>query len=142
VKDLPNRLIVDANIIFSALIKDSITRRLIIELPTTLYAPGMIIEEILHHKKLICNKSGLSEKDIESILNTTLSYVNIVSADRYSNQLQRAYDIMNDIDPNDTPYIALALSLASSSIWSEDKDFQKQKTIEIWTTKELIDKLK
>ena len=141
-KDIPKKLIVDANIIFSALVKDSITRQLIIELPATLYAPDMLVEEIIKHKKAICRKTGLSDDNVEIILNKILSNIILINFKGYSNQMQRAYDIMREIDPDDTPYIALALSIKSDGIWSEDKDFEKQKIIRIWKTNDLIEKLK
>jgi len=43
---------------------------------------------------------------------------------------------MDSIDPDDTPFIAVALA-TGSDIWSDDSHFQKQKRIRIRTTIEL-----
>ena len=48
-----------------------------------------------------------------------------------------AEDIMRDIDLDDTPFLALALSM-SCQIWSNDDHFKKQSVIRALTTKELL----
>lgn len=45
---------------------------------------------------------------------------------------------MDRIDPSDTPFIALALSIESDGIWSDDDHFQMQDRVRIWKTKELV----
>ena len=44
---------------------------------------------------------------------------------------------MEKIDPTDTIFIAAALS-KNAAIWSNDKDFQKQNKIDVFTTKDMI----
>jgi predicted nucleic acid-binding protein len=46
---------------------------------------------------------------------------------------------MDDIDPKDRIFIACALAIPDSVIWTDDKDFLKQKTIKIISQKEIID---
>jgi predicted nucleic acid-binding protein len=142
VKNSPERLIVDANIIISALIKDSTKRALVFELPTILYAPDIILEEITSHKKSISLKSRLNEEDLGTVLDKILQYIHVLDEAVYESNLQKAYDVMKDIDSNDTLYVAAALSIKNDGIWSEDTDFEKQKIIKIWKTKDLIEKSK
>ena len=52
------------------------------------------------------------------------------------NYMKEAAKIMDSIDPDDTPFIAVALA-TGSDIWSDDSHFQKQKRIRIRTTIEL-----
>ncbi len=51
---------------------------------------------------------------------------------------KEAIRIMKPIDPEDAVFIALALSTQNEGIWSEDKHFEKQDTVRIWKTKDLI----
>ena len=62
------RLVVDANIIFSALVKDSTTRKLIIEAPIYFYTPDILIEEINRNLNVISKKTGLKVSTISPYL--------------------------------------------------------------------------
>ncbi len=44
---------------------------------------------------------------------------------------------MKDIDPDDAPFLAIAMKTKVDGIWSEDKGFQQQNHIRVYTTKEL-----
>jgi predicted nucleic acid-binding protein len=48
---------------------------------------------------------------------------------------------MEDIDEDDTEFLALALSFQNDGIWSEDRDFQRQTAVRVWKTGELLDVL-
>ena len=58
-------LIVDANVLFSALIKRGITYETIFSDKLRLITPDFVIEEYHKHKDEILSKSGLSGKDLE-----------------------------------------------------------------------------
>jgi len=45
---------------------------------------------------------------------------------------------MDAFDPDDTPYIALALAVENDGIWSDDKHFKQQNRIRTWETKDLM----
>lgn len=44
---------------------------------------------------------------------------------------------MIGIDINDSPFIAACLDINADGIWSFDRHFIKQKTIRVYTTKEI-----
>lgn len=48
-------------------------------------------------------------------------------------------EIMKDIDPDDAPFLALAMKAKVDGIWSDDRDFQHQNHVNIYTTKELVE---
>ena len=49
-----------------------------------------------------------------------------------------AKEIMDKIDPDDTIFVALGLSIKNNGIWSDDKHFEKQDRIKVWKTKDLL----
>ena len=53
------KLVIDSNVLISALIKDSITRKIIFESKLKFYYPAISLHEIKKHRELIINKSGL-----------------------------------------------------------------------------------
>ncbi|NOR59538.1 MAG: hypothetical protein GQ469_02765 [Methanosarcinales archaeon] len=46
---------------------------------------------------------------------------------------------MKDIDPDDTPFLALAMKTKVDGIWSEDKGFQRQNCVKVYRTLELVE---
>ena len=130
-------IVVDSNILISALIKDSITRKIIIQCNDILLSPELMIEEIKKHLDVISEKSGLSYDDIERVMYTLLKYINLVSFNEIKNSINAAERIMGQIDPSDVIFVAAAIS-KNAAIWSDDKDFQKQNKIDVFTTKDMI----
>ena len=130
-------IIVDSNILISALIKDSITRKIIIQCNDNLLSPELMIEEIKKHLDIISAKSGLSYDDIDRVMDTLLKYIIIVSFNEIKDSINTAERIMGKIDPSDVIFVAAAIS-KNAAIWSDDKDFQKQNKIDVFTTKDMI----
>ena len=130
-------IIVDTNIIISALIKDSVTRKIIIQCNDNLFFPKIMIDEIKRHNNVILSKSGLSQDNLETILNTLLKYIKIIPSDEIKNFIPKARKIMEKIDPGDVIFIAAAL-YKNAAIWSDDKDFQEQKEVKIFTTSNMV----
>jgi len=138
------KIIIDANILFSALIKDaSITRELIISDDIfDIYCPEFIFKELKKYKKYIISKREKNKQLLtyEESIEKLLYFINTVPTERYENKIKEAYDIMKDIDEKDTYYIALALKL-NCPIWSNDTDLKKQNKVKVYTTKELLEEL-
>ena len=132
--------VIDTNIILSALIKDSVTRKIILEFNLNLYYPEISFKEIQKHKKLVLKKSGIKEKEYNLILNNLINNIILVPKNKFENFLNKANSLIGKTDVDDVPFLACALSL-DSEIWSDDKHFQKQKKIKILTTREFVKRL-
>jgi predicted nucleic acid-binding protein len=73
------KLILDTNIIISALSsKKSTIRDILISDKIIFYMPELVLIELLKHKDLLCNKTGLSKKEVFFTLFYLLSKVEIV----------------------------------------------------------------
>ena len=129
--------VIDTNILISALIKDSVTRKIIIESGLNFYYPKISFYEIQKHKPLVLKKSGMSEKQFNDVLNILLDNVLLVSEYRFADSLDKANNLIGKIDINDVVFLACALSL-DLEIWSDDKHFQKQNEVKVLTTQEFI----
>jgi predicted nucleic acid-binding protein len=130
------KLVLDSNIIFSALIKKSTTRNIILSDIFDLHAPEYIFDEITKHKELLLRKSKLNEGDFDALLLLLQKHVHLVSKENYKEKMSLAEDILRDIDITDSPFLALALAL-NCSIWSNDGHFKLQDQVGVYTTKEL-----
>ncbi len=62
------KLVIDANIILSALIKDSITRKILIGSAIEFYAPDYLLEEVKKYISLVSRKNSLSEEENKKIV--------------------------------------------------------------------------
>jgi predicted nucleic acid-binding protein len=135
------KLVVDANILFSSLIKDSTTRRIIMLDDINFYTPEYVFIELEKHIDSIQKKSKMNRKSIELLLEIIMTNINVIPIDEYKKYIPEAFKIMKDIDENDTTFLAVALSLKVDGIWSNDPDLSKQDKIKTYTTKDLIMKL-
>jgi len=132
------RLVVDTNIIISALIKDSVTRNLLTHIDAELYTIGFTKAEFSKYKKEIMKKAGINEEELQMIMDKIHNNLVMLDDNLISVRMNEAKKIMDKIDPDDTPFIAAALA-SKSAIWSDDKHFKKQKVVKVLNTKEIID---
>ncbi|MDI6916566.1 MAG: PIN domain-containing protein [Thermoplasmatales archaeon] len=135
------RLVVDTNILLSALIKKSATRKILLHPGFEFYAPEHIFYEIENHKNEVIKKSGLSEEEFYIVLDSVLTNAIITPENEFAKYIPRAWDIMKNIDPDDFPFLALALSFENDGIWTNDKHFFRQKEVKVWRTKDLLKKI-
>ena len=127
------KLIVDANIIFSALIKEGITAELLVDSRLELYSPLYVLDEIAEHKDLILRKT--ERQDITLIFDHLCAIINTVPRHNYESKMRHASGLSPD--PDDTEYLALAL-LLDIPLWSNDTALMRQTDVEIVSTNELI----
>ena len=136
------KIVIDTNILISALIRNSVTRKLITKSGWEFYYPEMSLHEIRNYKGMILEKSGMAETEYTDLFNKLLSYIKLVP-DRWVNlKLEEAKAELDNIDPDDAVFLAAALSLENSMIWSNDADFDRQDKVEVLKTKDVISLLK
>ena len=136
------KLIVDTNMLISALIKDGAVRKILLSQDFKFCTTEQFLVEINKYIPMISKKAKMSLEETYLMFFFLLSYFEIIPISKYVNKFDEAYEIMKDIDEDDTLFIALALAIPNDGIWTEDKHFQKQEVIKIWTTKDLIEHLK
>lgn len=71
-------IIIDSNILFSALIKDSLTREIILNYDSLFLFSDFIFQEMEQHKEELFKKSEMDEKDFNQLLNLILKKVVVV----------------------------------------------------------------
>jgi len=130
-------LVVDTNRIIAALIKDGISRSIILHFPGELVTIGFSKKEIQANEGEILRKARITKEELEMILDSLLSHCTILDDEAIRINLPEAERIMGRIDKADVPFIACAL-LTKSPIWSDDAHFRKQSRVKVFTTKELL----
>lgn len=122
----------------AALIRDSAARMILELSENEFYYPKLSLMELEEHKTLVLNKSGLNENEYRSLLNSLLKRIRLVDSEKVAMFLGEAKEVMQRIDPDDVIFIACALSLSNSLIWSDDKHFDKQNKVKVLKTKDLM----
>lgn len=132
------KLILDTNVFFSGIIKDSITRKILLHPDYEFYIPDFFLIELKKYEEYLINKTGLEKLKFKQLLNDILENIYLVPINEYSDKLIKAKEIIGNIDKKDIPFIAVALSFKNNGIWTDDKHFKEQSEIKIYSTKELI----
>jgi len=125
------KLVIDANVVISALIADSKTRELIVTLEPDLLTPAFAYDEIENYEDLIVEKSGLEPNPVEQFIDLLFQYIEVVPADDFYLAIERADDAIGDTDPDDVLYLACAIA-RDAAIWSDDADFDEQDLVEVY----------
>jgi len=133
------KVVVDTNIIFSALIADGKTRDLILLDDLDLVIPEFFYDELKNNKEEIIPKTGLTKSEFSTLLNILFEDVDVVPKDEFEDEIPQARDLMEDIDPDDVPFVALALK-KEAEIWSDDGHFQHQDSVRVFRTTDLLDR--
>ena len=132
------RLVVDANILFAALIKEGLTAELLISDKLQLFAPEFLFTEFTKYEELIIKKTHRSNEEFNQFLDLLKEQIIIIPKKEIIPFIDKAEKISPD--PKDTVYLALAFAL-KASIWSNDKRLkQNQEKIKIFSTVEIIEK--
>ena len=130
------KLIVDANILFSALIKEGLTAELLISDKLQLFAPEFLFTEFAKYKDLILRKTHRNEEEFNQLLEILKEQISIVPKKEITPFMDEAEKISPD--PKDTIYLACAIALRSN-IWSNDKKLKQDQTkITVFSTEELL----
>ena len=132
------KVITDVNVILSALIRDSTTRKIILNSEFDFYFPEPSLHKIRKYKDYILEKSGLSEEEYDKIMTTLFKYIKLVPTEEIEKNWDEAKKIMEHIDPEDVVFIATALSIDDSVIWSDDRHFEKQDKARVLKTEDMI----
>jgi predicted nucleic acid-binding protein len=131
------RLVLDTNILIAALIKDSITRRILLLPDLEFLLPAFALDELARHRAKIVRAARLKGDELDLLLTLLLTSVAIVPYERIAPYLSDADVLIGAIDPDDVPFVALALAEQHDGIWSNDRAFKDLPGIQHWTTTSL-----
>src|SRR3989338_7252266 len=102
-------LVIDANILFSALIKDSLTAELIFNEDFKLYTCEFIIDEFFKYEKEIMKKTHRTREQFITIMHQLKDIITIIPKEEYYHLIEEAKKFSPD--PKDIMYFALAIKL-------------------------------
>ncbi len=129
-------LVVDANEIFAALIKESKAYEFIFDERLHLFTTEFFFAEFKEHSEEIREKTEKTEEELSHLLDVLKKKIVIIPMEELLPYVDEAEKISPD--PDDVAYISLALKL-KCAIWSQDKKLkEKQSKIQVYSTEELV----
>ena len=129
------KAIVDANILFSSIVKNKDSRKVWFNPDLELSAPEFILAEMVKYRALLEKKSGKNSADFERLLAIILGNVEIIPDYELKPYLPAAESLVND--PKDFLYLACAIK-ENALLWSNDKELKKQGRVKVLNTQEMI----
>lgn len=128
-------IVLDANILFAALIKDDFTSELLFNDKLRLFAPEFLISEFYSYEQLILVKTNRKPQDFAEVMNRLEKRIVLIPQEELQPFIDKAKRISPDV--KDAPYVAAALKL-KIPIWSNDAALkQKQVTVKVYSTEEI-----
>jgi putative PIN family toxin of toxin-antitoxin system len=120
------RVVVDSNIIFSALLlKNSRLRELLFRKNHRFYCPNYVFVEIFKYKEKIIKYSQLNEIELYEYLNKILENIKSIKKEVISKENRlAAFNLCEDVDEKDAPFIALAIEV-DAFMWTGDKTLKR-----------------
>jgi predicted nucleic acid-binding protein len=132
------RLVVDTNVLLKALVRDSRVRGILLSPADQFIVPEFALEEFGEHIGLVAARSGLSEAKVRLALSVLLTNIEVVPREELSAVWGEAEDLIGSVDPDDVPFVAVALVRSCDGIWSDDKHLKKQGAVRVWTTADMV----
>ncbi len=129
------KIIIDANIILSMLIKPGKPIDIFFRDELEIFAPELLISELRNNIDEIADKSSLSREEITEFSKIIFQKIKIISERDFVKFLERAENICPHL--KDVQYFALALFL-DCPIWSNEKKLMEQSHIKVYASHDLI----
>ena len=127
-------LVIDSNILFAALLKDSGTSDILFK--HTLYAPEFIFEEFRKYKDYLKGKTKRNEENFNELFDLFERNVILIPKEEIGPFMEKAEKISPDA--KDVVYLALALKLRCGLLSNDGVLKEKQDAVRVYTTEELI----
>ena len=136
------RIVIDANVLFSAMCKDGMTRHILLEEDNTFLFPKYMIEEYDKYKDILRKKSKLNIQEFELLFNLILTSLQKVPMSVLEPFIEEAKIIIDKIDPKDMFFVAATLAYPDAILWSDDKKLKMQDDVTVLNSRDIIGLLK
>ena len=123
----PTKLVLDTSVFFSLLLgRESAQRRRLIADPAySFHCPRFFLVELFKHKERIARASSLDEAELLDCFHELLARLSFMEEGTIAvGTWMEARRLCREVDPKDTPFVALALHL-DCLLWTDDEELQR-----------------
>lgn len=104
------------------------------------YVPGFFFTELTNNLDDVEKKADLERHKLELLLDLLFERIRGIPREEFEDHLSSARELIAESDPDDVPFLALALHL-DADVWTDDEHFQEQDAVAVWRTDELVKRL-
>ena len=133
-------IVVDANILFAAFLRDGTTRELILDRGLDLRSPPWLWEEVAARYEWLLGKGGLSRPAQDELLRQLRGRIIDIPAAAIVGQKDEALRRVRRSGRKDAPYIAAVLAV-EGILWTHDAKLAKLTKVPTVTTAVLLELL-
>ena len=134
-------LVVDANVLLAAFLKQALTRELLLDKRLKLFAPEHLLLETRKHLKTssaLRKRIRITTQELDRLFLLLTENIETVPQKEFMTRMSEALTLAPH--PEDAPYLALAMQL-SIPIWSNDLGIHAQQKVRTYGTKDLLKEL-
>ncbi|MBP7121254.1 MAG: PIN domain-containing protein [Methanolinea sp.] len=131
------RLVIDTNRIIAGFLKSSSSRAILFNPAFRFYAPDYLVTEIQKHMGYLMDKAHLTEDESDEALSLLLSRVTLVPFEDFQASYRHACSLMEEIDEDDAPFLAVGIALKLDGIWTADRHFLQQTVLPVYSNRDL-----
>ncbi|MBS3149529.1 hypothetical protein J4455_02430 [Candidatus Woesearchaeota archaeon] len=125
------KILVDANRIVAALMKQSTTRDILLDEAFEFVTPDYSISEVEEHRDELQQRLKLTREEFDVLLALLFERITVLPKYAYNDLINECKEAIEDID--DVPYLAACLASKCLGIWSHDPHVLKQKKVSVFT---------
>ena len=134
---LDGRVVLDANILFGALLRDGTTRRLLLYGGLDLHTPAAIWGEFERNRAYLLAKSKATEAAFDLLVEALRDRVSEVPVAVVRERMEEAEASLGGNDELDAPYVAAALAIGAT-LWTQDKGLLAKAPVPVLNTADAV----
>lgn len=131
-------IVIDANIVFAAFIRDGATREIILNREWDLRSPSWLWEEVVNRYTWLQAKSHLEARPLEELFRQLRHRITEIPDALVVAKKQEALKRIGKAGKKDAPYFAATLAV-DGILWTHDTNLKNHAGIETITTSELLE---
>lgn len=131
-------IVVDANVVFAAFLRDGATRELVLARGLDLRSPPWLWEEVVDRYDWLQGKTHLSEPALDELLRQVRDRIVDIPAAAIEAEREAALEAVDAAGRKDAPYVAAVLAV-DGVLWTQDKTLAAEAPVETVTTEALLE---
>ena len=134
---LDGPVVVDANVLFGALLRDGTTRHLLLYGGLQLHTPAHVWGEFERNREYLLKKSGATEAALGLLLDAMRDRMADVPLLLIRERMEEAAKSLGPRGTLDAPYVAAAMALGAT-LWTQDKELKRKAPVPVVSTADVV----